>query len=196
MGSWGAMAFAAKYPDRLVGIVLVSGRLPVGETKFHEQAGPMYLAWFKTIWESPTLGRLLFHAHAQFVRRFGAGKFADSPDLAPNERALNEDHNFLSHLRASWLRAGRGGVSHAVDLLTLYRQPLPDPPWENLALPVGLVHGDLDQASKFEVLDSATRSFRDRRVETVEGVGHRLIHLQLDRVLVAVAQLWARVGRS
>ncbi len=192
MGAWDAMAFLAKYASYLQGLVLVSGRLPVTEPAHHESTGTANRAWFRTAWESPPLARLLMRAQQQYLLHFGAARIVRTNDILPAERILTDNDNYVRHMRNLWLRSGQQGARHLVEHLRLYRQVQTNPPWATCAVPTVLWHGTADTASPFAVLDAATAHFSERSVELIEGVGHRLFYLHIDRMVEVIGSLWER----
>ena len=196
MGAWDGMAFMAKYADCLQGLLLVSGRLPVTELTQHESTAAPSRVWHRTAWESPTLARLLMYAQREYLLRFGAARFIRTDGVLPAERVLTDDDAYVEHMCNLWLRSGQQGAGHLIDHLRLYRQAQTNPPWAQCSVPTVLLHGVEDTASPFTVLDAATAHFSQRSVEMIEGVGHRLFYLHIDRMMDAIGNLWAREGTA
>ncbi|MEQ8858754.1 MAG: alpha/beta fold hydrolase [Pseudomonadales bacterium] len=190
MGSWDAMAFASRFPERVQGVVLASGRLPVSDEASHERNQPFYRSLYRAVWESPAVGRLMLQGMRLQLLMTGPDRFV-APGATPAEQRLADDPGYRRHMRALWLRSSLRGTRPLENLLRLYREPLPDPPWARFAKPAVLVHGSEDGHAHLDGLLDATAGFQQRQVVEVPGVGHRLVHLHFDRVLDAARGLWA-----
>lgn len=191
MGSWDAMALASRFPERVQGVVLASGRLPVLHEASHERNQPFYRSLYRSLWESPAVGRLMLQGMRLQLLMTGPDRFMP-PGATLVEQRLANDPDYRRHMRALWLRSSLRGTQPLENLLRLYREPLPDPPWAGFAKPTVLVHGSDDGHAHLDALMAATEDFRQRDVVEIPGVGHRLVHLHFDRVLDAARGHWAR----
>lgn len=97
---------------------------------------------------------------------------------------------YRRHMKALWLRNARHGPDPTNEHLKLYKFPVPDPPWRNLATPTIIIHGAEDHNVSVDKLLEQTASFKDRKVRILPGVGHRLIHVAMGEVLRIIQQHW------
>jgi pimeloyl-ACP methyl ester carboxylesterase len=91
------------------------------------------------------------------------------------------------------LRSGRHGADPVNEHLKLYKSPVTDPPWRDLATPTLLIHGKDDHNVPMASLVEQTSSFKNREVIVLPGVGHMLVHVAMGEVLRIICDRWQKL---
>lgn len=191
MGSWDAVALCLA-DARAQLLVLLSGRLPMTQRSQLEENKPLYRALYNSVWHSATMGRLMLRAMRMQLLVKGPQQFMQEAGLPDIEVALVRDPTYQRHMKAVWLRSGLQGPDPINVHLRLYQQPVDDPPWQDLATPTLLIHGEGDRDVPLEQLLEQTHSFTNRRIILMPGVAHRVVHLAMGEVLRQLAVEWEK----
>lgn len=186
MGCWDAFTVADDLRDRVSALALISTRLPVRATAQHEAHSTFYRALYQAIWRSDLVGTLMLRMMRMQLLVSGPEKFIEQDGLPAHEVAAVKQENYRRHLRAIWLRSGNAGPAALHEHLKLYRDPIREPPWLHTDIPTLLLHGEDDNNVPLETALAHTETFKNRKVVTFPGVGHRLVHIRLPEILDAV----------
>ncbi len=191
MGSWDAIELAMADTDRVKLLVFASCKLPVEQSSDHIDHLPVFQSLYNAIWQSDTIGRLMLRMLQLQMLLRGPEQFVGNVDALPEiERRVALDPNHVRVLQANWQRCACHGVEPLHAHLKLYRDPVPDPPWKNLAVPTVLVHGDQDRNVPLDRVLHQTASFQDRKVVILENFGHQLIHMAMGELLRILRSEW------
>lgn len=190
MGSWDAVSLVLADSRRVKLLVLAGGRLPVTRTIEHLEHSPFHRSLFNAVWQSNTMGRLILRTMQLQVMTRGVQSFISETGLPEIELKLVRDPIHQRHLKALWMRSGCHGPDPINEHLKLYKSPVSDPPWLNLATPTLLIHGEADRSVPIARLMEQTSSFREREVVILPGVGHMLVHVAMGEILRLVRERW------
>ncbi|MEM7097889.1 MAG: alpha/beta fold hydrolase [Pseudomonadota bacterium] len=190
MGSWDAISLTLADQQRVRLLLFASCKLPVQAPEQHKEHLPAFQSLYNAIWNSKTMGRIMLRAMQVQLMFRGPEQFLPSVEIPPIERALVEDPNFHRVLRANWFRSGCFGITPIHDHLSLYRDPVPDPPWIGLRTPTVLVHGARDKNVPLERILKQTETFRKRKVVILDELGHMTIHTSMGQVLRILNETW------
>lgn len=153
LGGYIAARFAARYPDRVSGLVLIS---PAGY--------PQELPWPLRLLSMPGLGRLHTWITPRWVVQRGvASAYGDPARIRPGIV-----DRYWDLIRAPGNRQGLRELARTMDEVRLQ-----EPEWvEDVQAPTLVVWGDADDFTPLELADRWKEDLPHMRLEILEGVGH------------------------
>jgi pimeloyl-ACP methyl ester carboxylesterase len=181
-----AYVTAWRIPERVRGVAIVSGAIPIADLHDHSGLLPLYrwMMWFGR--HQPNLLRMLFHAAGPLVslRAFvrAAHKFLQM--LPPSDsEALRDNAAFdvlFESQRQAWLGSADGVIADA----QIYAEPWGFP-LEDVDVPVRLWHGTEDRAFSFHIAQQAAARLPKCEARYVENEGHYSLPIRHMREILA-----------